>query len=89
MKEWTREERYRELKEEDLDDLQALHETVKKSRWRSAYHVQPVTGLMGDTNGFSLFINPHHRSICGKIEQPVWQTAHGLLRQTDRNRARP
>ena len=60
MKEWTSEERYTELSEERLDELRELHEASKQSRWCSAYHVQPVTGLMGDINGFSLFKDRWH-----------------------------
>lgn len=60
MKEWTREERYRDLKKEDLPELKTLHDQVRQSRWRCDYHVQTVTGLMGDTNGFSWFNGRWH-----------------------------
>ena len=55
MKQWTNEERYRTYQESDKKELQALHETIAASRWREDYHVQPVTGLMNDPNGFSYF----------------------------------
>ncbi len=60
MKEWTREERYRELTRDALGELQQLHETVSASPYRCTYHVQTVTGLLGDTNGFSYFKDRWH-----------------------------
>ena len=60
MREWTTEERYRELKKEDLGLLKELHDQVRQSPWRCVFHVQPVTGLMGDTNGFSCFDGRWH-----------------------------
>ncbi len=53
MREWTREERYVALDMNDLERLKTLHAQIQKSIWRCDYHVQTVTGLMGDTNGFS------------------------------------
>ena len=60
MKEWTREERYRPLAKEDEPMLKELHESIKKSIWRCQYHVQTVTGLLGDTNGFSWYNGKWH-----------------------------
>ncbi len=55
MKEWTEKERRRIFREEDRQELRELHETILNSRWRDQFHVQPVTGLMNDPNGFSYF----------------------------------
>ncbi|MBR2810529.1 MAG: sucrose-6-phosphate hydrolase [Solobacterium sp.] len=60
MKEWTRDERYRELTRDAEADLEQLHSEISRSRWRCDYHVQTVTGLMGDTNGFSWFNGRWH-----------------------------
>ncbi len=60
MKEWTREERYRPLDKKDVPMLKELHEKIKTSIWRCQYHVQTVTGLLGDTNGFSWFNGKWH-----------------------------
>ena len=60
MREWTREERYGALDMKDLGRLEELHKQIQKSIWRCDYHVQTVTGLMGDTNGFSYFNNRWH-----------------------------
>ena len=46
MKNWTREERYRTLSESDRAELEALHDQIRQSSWRTGYHVQTVTGLM-------------------------------------------
>lgn len=50
MKEWTLEERYRVL--HSAEDVRDLHERISKSGYRQLYHVQPVTGLSSDPNGF-------------------------------------
>ncbi len=60
MREWTTEERYRLLSREDLPELKALHERILQSRWRGRFHVQTVTGLMNDPNGFSYFNGKWH-----------------------------
>ena len=56
MREWTREERYRVL--ESPEDIRALYERIRQSDYRQLYHVQPVTGLSSDPNGFAL-----HRGV--------------------------
>lgn len=50
MKQWTREERYRVL--QSADEIEKLYERRCQSPYRQAYHVQPVTGLCNDPNGF-------------------------------------
>ncbi|MBR0381568.1 MAG: sucrose-6-phosphate hydrolase [Eubacterium sp.] len=50
MKEWTLEERYRVL--HSAEDVRDLHTRISKSNYRQLYHVQPVTGLSSDPNGF-------------------------------------
>ncbi len=55
MKNWTREERYRTLSESDRAELEALHDQIRQSSWRTGYHVQTVTGLMNDPNGFAYY----------------------------------
>ena len=58
MKEWTREERYRVLN--SPEEIRALHEQIKASDYRLQYHIQPVTGLLNDPNGFLR----HHDGSC-------------------------
>ena len=53
MKQWTPEEKRRVYKDTDYQELKLLHEEVSRSKWRTQYHVQTVTGLMNDPNGFS------------------------------------
>ncbi len=60
MKQWTSEERYRPFKEADREELKALHEEIAKSKWRTDYHIQTVTGLLNDPNGFSYFNGKWH-----------------------------
>ena len=52
MKEWTREERYRVLN--SPDEIRDLYDRIQTSAYRQRYHVQPVTGLSSDPNGFAL-----------------------------------
>ena len=53
-------ERYRVLKKADEQELRELHEKIKESRWREKFHIQTVTGLMNDPNGFSFYNNRWH-----------------------------
>ena len=72
MKEWTREERYRELK--DPEEIRGLYESIRKSPYRQLYHVQPVTGLSSDPNGFALHKGVWH--LC--YQWCPWGAVHGL-----------
>lgn len=50
MREWTLEERYRVL--QSADEIKGLHEALLGSVYRQKYHIQPITGLSSDPNGF-------------------------------------
>ena len=72
MKEWTRDERYRVLK--SPEEIRSLHERIRNSVYRQTYHVQPVTGLSSDPNGFAL-----HRGVWHLCYQWCpWGAVHGL-----------
>ena len=43
----------RMLMKRDTDELVRVHEKNVASMWRATYHVEPVTGLMNDPNGFT------------------------------------
>ena len=45
-KEWTKEERYRVLK--DPEEIRDLYERITGTDYRQTYHIQPVTGLLND-----------------------------------------
>ena len=72
MKEWTREERYRVLK--GPEDIRGLYERIQKSVYRQTYHVQPITGLSSDPNGFALHKGTWH--LC--YQWCPWGAVHGL-----------
>ncbi|MBQ6469506.1 MAG: sucrose-6-phosphate hydrolase [Lachnospiraceae bacterium] len=72
MKEWTLEERYRVL--ESPEDIRDLHERIKKSVYRQKYHVQPVTGLSSDPNGFTKYKDTWHLFY----QWCPWGAVHGL-----------
>ena len=72
MKEWTREERYRVL--QSPDEIRDLYERTRHSVYRQKYHVQPMTGLSSDPNGFAL-----HRGVWHLCYQWCpWGAVHGL-----------
>lgn len=72
MREWTREERYQVL--ESPEQIRDLHERISRSAWRQAYHVQPVTGLSSDPNGFAF-----HKGVWHLFYQWCpWGAVHGL-----------
>ena len=72
MKQWTREERYRELK--DASEIRELYDRIQPSVYRQLYHVQPMTGLSSDPNGFALHEGKYH--LC--YQWCPWGAVHGL-----------
>ena len=72
MKEWTREERYRYLK--DLSEIKELSERIEKSSYRLHYHIQAVSGLLNDPNGFLFFFGRWHMFY----QWCPWGAVHGL-----------
>ncbi len=72
MREWTKEERYRVLK--DPQELWSMHEEISKSDYRQKFHVQPVTGLLNDPNGFVWHDNKWHLFY----QWCPWGAVHGL-----------
>ena len=68
MRQWTREEKYRNLK--DPQELKELYEKVSASVWRQKFHNQAVTGLMNDPNGFVWHDNRWH----------LFYAVHGVAR---------
>ena len=72
MKEWTREERYREL--HSADEIIGLHDQIVSSNYRQTFHVQPITGLSSDPNGFG-----YHKGLWHLYYQWCpWGAVHGL-----------
>lgn len=72
MKEWTREERYRVL--QGPEDIRDLYDRIRTSAYRQLYHVQPITGLSSDPNGFALHKGTWH--LC--YQWCPWGAVHGL-----------
>lgn len=72
MKEWTRDERYRVL--QSPDDIREIYEHIRKSVYRQAYHIQPVTGLSSDPNGFAFHQGKWHLFY----QWCPWGAVHGL-----------
>lgn len=57
---WTTEERYRPYHQWPQDHQQRLATAAAASPWRMGYHVQPISGLLNDPNGFSYFNGKWH-----------------------------
>lgn len=69
---WTREERYRVL--QDAEELRPLHDAISRSPFRQTCHIQPVTGLLNDPNGFG-----YHDGLWHLFYQWCpWGAVHGL-----------
>ena len=72
MKQWTQEERYRVL--QSPEEVRDLHTRISQSVYRQTYHVQPVTGLSSDPNGFA-----YHNGLWHLFYQWCpWGAVHGL-----------
>ncbi len=72
MKEWTLEERYRVL--QSPEDIRDLYGRIRESKYRQLYHVQPVTGLSSDPNGFVCHEGTWHLYY----QWCPWGAVHGL-----------
>ena len=72
MREWTREEKYRYLK--DPQELGELYKKISASVYRQHFHNQAVTGLMNDPNGFVWHDNRWHLFY----QWCPWGAVHGL-----------
>ena len=72
MRTWTREERYRRLK--DPQELWELHEKTSKSDYRQTFHIQSITGLLNDPNGFVWHDNKWHLFY----QWCPWGAVHGM-----------
>lgn len=57
MYEWTTEQRYASYSTYSKEYLADLRKKQANSRWHLGYHIQPLSGLMNDPNGFSYFNN--------------------------------
>jgi len=55
MKTWTKEELYKPLEETSVEEFIQLKTKVDACTWRQTFHIQPITGLLNDPNGFSYF----------------------------------
>lgn len=49
---WTQEARYRPLSALSETEFEQLQQQVKNAPWRQSFHIQPLTGLLNDPNGF-------------------------------------
>lgn len=58
--EWTKELRYRKMDDVKEEEIQALSKLVNQCPWRQSFHIQPVTGLLNDPNGFTHFNGEYH-----------------------------
>ncbi|MCM3782293.1 sucrose-6-phosphate hydrolase [Neobacillus mesonae] len=56
----TREEKYRKLEQASPGELDNLIALVEKSPWRQLFHIQPLTGLLNDPNGFAFYQGEYH-----------------------------
>ncbi|MCM3129394.1 MULTISPECIES: sucrose-6-phosphate hydrolase [unclassified Paenibacillus] len=55
-----RELKYRRLEQAPPEEIAELRKRVKESDWRQTYHIQPLTGLLNDPNGFTYYAGEYH-----------------------------
>ena len=72
MKEWTKEERYRVLK--SADEIKPLYNRIQLTHYRQHFHIQPITGLLNDPNGFVYHDGKWHLFY----QWCPWGAVHGL-----------
>ncbi|WP_318505760.1 sucrose-6-phosphate hydrolase [Bacillus sp. T3] len=58
--EWTKEKRYRKMHDVTDAEIKGLAKLVNQCPWRQSFHVQPVTGLLNDPNGFAFYNGEYH-----------------------------
>jgi len=58
--EWHIEKKYRRIEEVSQEEFNALISTVNSCPWRQNFHIQPISGLLNDPNGFSFYNGEYH-----------------------------
>jgi beta-fructofuranosidase len=58
--EWSREKKYRRIEDASTEEIRELESRVSSCPWRQTFHIQPITGLLNDPNGFSFFNGEYH-----------------------------
>ncbi|KAA8745363.1 glycoside hydrolase family 32 protein [Paenibacillus sp. UASWS1643] len=58
--EWQIENKYRRLEDVSQEEMDALVSKVNSCSWRQTYHIQPISGLLNDPNGFSFYNGEYH-----------------------------
>lgn len=53
-------DRFRKIKKSDYTELKENHDNVKNSPYRQQFHIEPLTGLLNDPNGFSYYKDRWH-----------------------------
>jgi beta-fructofuranosidase len=56
----TREQRYRRIEQAEPGEIGKLEALISACPWRQHYHIQPITGLLNDPNGFSYYQGYYH-----------------------------
>ncbi|MGC5771873.1 glycoside hydrolase family 32 protein [Paenibacillus pabuli] len=56
----TREQRYRRIEQAEPGEIGKLEALISACAWRQHYHIQPITGLLNDPNGFSYYQGYYH-----------------------------
>lgn len=56
----NREQRYRRIEQAEPGEMDKLTALISACPWRQQYHIQPITGLLNDPNGFSYYEGHYH-----------------------------
>ncbi|WP_145407834.1 glycoside hydrolase family 32 protein [Paenibacillus xylanexedens] len=57
---WQIENKYRRLEDVGQEEIDGLISRVDRCPWRQTYHIQPISGLLNDPNGFSFYNGEYH-----------------------------
>lgn len=52
--------KYRKVSSSDFEELNLLNKEINKTKYRQKFHIQPLTGLLNDPNGFSYYNGKWH-----------------------------
>jgi beta-fructofuranosidase len=58
--EWHKEKKYRRIEDVSQEEIGVLISRVNSCPWRQTFHVQPISGLLNDPNGFSFYNGEFH-----------------------------
>lgn len=60
MRNISLDEKYRVIKDEDRDEIRRRNKEIQKSKYMQKFHINPLSGLLNDPNGFCFYKGRYH-----------------------------